>query len=328
MAKVTLTTITGGFASIAELNANFTALATALENTVSRDGTTPNSMNADLDLNSNDILNGNVGAFQSVTIGGVSVVPGSTLSVPGASSVPFTPAGGIAANEVQSAIEELDAEKQPLDAELTALAGLTSAANKIPYFTGSGTAGMFDFKDEDNMVSDSATALPSQQSVKAYIDTQIAAQTKTFVTAADGGPYISSTNFDIDANLTASTWESIGPTGSGATNIWTALDSVPAGVDWIELKIIMDARSTGDTASVQRVIRLNGRKNGGSVTSLTTTLLARQQTYLDSSGFGSVDSITIVKVPVDSSVIFEALWANSYNNLWHIDIYLTGCGYN
>jgi hypothetical protein len=57
MPKLTLTDIESGYASVAALNANFTAIETAIENTVSRDGTTPNQMGAALDMNSNNILN-------------------------------------------------------------------------------------------------------------------------------------------------------------------------------------------------------------------------------------------------------------------------------
>lgn len=45
-----------------------------------------------------------------------------------ASEVPFTPAGAIAANDVQEAIEELDTEKQPISANLTTFAGIAPAA--------------------------------------------------------------------------------------------------------------------------------------------------------------------------------------------------------
>jgi hypothetical protein len=62
---------------------------------------------------------------------------------------------------------------QPVDDTLTALAGTLTAANKVPYATGVDTAGELDFVDEDNMASDSATAVPSQQSVKAYADNLI-----------------------------------------------------------------------------------------------------------------------------------------------------------
>ncbi len=55
--KPTLTSISSGYASTTTLNDNFTALRDSFDNTLSRDGSTPNTMNADIDLNGNDLLN-------------------------------------------------------------------------------------------------------------------------------------------------------------------------------------------------------------------------------------------------------------------------------
>lgn len=55
--KPTITTIDSGYYGRQALNDNFTAIRDAFDNTVSRDGSTPNTMTADLDMNSNGILN-------------------------------------------------------------------------------------------------------------------------------------------------------------------------------------------------------------------------------------------------------------------------------
>lgn len=57
MAKLTLFDLASGSFTVDLLNANFALIETAMENTLSRDGTTPNTMSTNLDMNSNRILN-------------------------------------------------------------------------------------------------------------------------------------------------------------------------------------------------------------------------------------------------------------------------------
>jgi hypothetical protein len=57
VAKLTLTSIGSRYGSIDALNANFQAIEDAIENTLSLDGTAPNGMEVNLDLNSRKIIN-------------------------------------------------------------------------------------------------------------------------------------------------------------------------------------------------------------------------------------------------------------------------------
>jgi hypothetical protein len=60
LSKVTLSTILSGFYSTQTINNNFDELVDALDNTLSRDGSAPNSMEADLDLNGYGLLNASI----------------------------------------------------------------------------------------------------------------------------------------------------------------------------------------------------------------------------------------------------------------------------
>lgn len=129
---VTLTTITSGY-NLTKLNANFTAISTALADCVSRSATSPNTMGADLDMNSNTLINlkeptSNAEAatklYVDTKITGNGTTP--TPSNPGDDGKVLTASGGVYTWE-------------NLDATLEAIADVTFAADKFLYATGADT---------------------------------------------------------------------------------------------------------------------------------------------------------------------------------------------
>ena len=76
-----ITVVSSGFYSTATINANFEAVQEAFDNVISRDGSSPNTMSADLDMNSNGILNASSVHSSRFYRNGVELVPSGLISV-------------------------------------------------------------------------------------------------------------------------------------------------------------------------------------------------------------------------------------------------------
>ena len=118
--KPTVTTLASGFNSTETLNANFEALRDGFDNTLSLDGSTPNAMEADLDLNGNNII----GA--------------AGLLINGTDYLSDVEAAKVAALAAQAAAET--AETNAETAETNAATSATSAATSATASATSATA--------------------------------------------------------------------------------------------------------------------------------------------------------------------------------------------
>ena len=97
--RPTITNISSGYTSTTALNNNFEKLRDGFDNTLSLDGSTPNGMQADLDLNNNHIVNA-----RSLVINGVDVFD-ALEAAKAAAAASAASSAVFAANSAASAVQ-------------------------------------------------------------------------------------------------------------------------------------------------------------------------------------------------------------------------------
>jgi len=137
-------------------------------------------------------------------------------------------------------------------------------------------------------------------------------------------PLFDSTVFAAEPTLTAATWESVGPTGSGATHIWTGLDNVPTSADWIEVKINTTSTTVG--AGLFSSF-LYARPNGSAAANNAQSNVSSMAGYR--SAAGTEWSTVTTKLPlIDNTNKLDMYYSTTGLSAGYIYVYVVGYGYN
>ena len=144
--------------------------------------------------------------------------------------------GGTGATDAPTARTNLGiaigTDVQAYDPELAALAGLTSAANKLPYFTGSGTASTTDFTSTARTLLDDASTSDMRTTLGLAIGVDVQAYNSTLAAVA-AGTYTGDDSITTVGTISSGIWNgttiAVANGGTGATDSGTARTNLGVG---------------------------------------------------------------------------------------------------
>lgn len=280
-----------------------------------------------LDVNDDDVTiyvdgNDDLAVKSSATAGQVLLSQGSgtaawgALDLDSAYSVTGTLAianGGTNASDAATARQNLDLEigvdVQAYDAELAAIAGLTSAANKLPYFTGSGTAALTDLTSDARGLLDDASYADMRTTLGLVIGTNVQAYSAVLA-AVSASTYLGDDSITTLGTITTGTWNgstiAVANGGTGATTASDARTNL--------------ASTTSGTTSTPVLARIAKQGCAASSSGVSTTTVTHNfgttdvmvQVYEVSNGATVIADVTRTNGNTVSVVINGTVTANDF----------------